>query len=122
MIVAGFGFRSSASAASLEDAFLKAAGTIAVDGLATADDKARGCVFQELSERLSISIVPVEAITLTAQTTQTQSSASHKARNTGSVAEAAALAAAGQDAILIVPRVKSSDGQATCALAKKEPS
>ena len=41
----------------------------------------------------------------------------------GSLAEAAALAAAGPGATLVVNRIISSDGMATCAIAQsKEPS
>ena len=55
---------------------------------------------------------------LTAQATSTQSPASRASRGTGSVAEAAALAAAGPGARLLSPRVISADGRATCALAE----
>jgi cobalt-precorrin 5A hydrolase len=50
--------------------------------------------------------------------TVTQSGASHRARRTGSVAEAAALVAAGPGATLLGARAVSGDRMATCALAE----
>ena len=48
MIVAGFGFRRDASAASLRDAFDRARGDHPVSGLATAADKAGTAQFRAL--------------------------------------------------------------------------
>ena len=124
MIVAGFGFRSAAPLESLFGAFEKAmqaapnAGPIG--GVATASDKAETDVFQAFAKSLSANFQGVEANDLEAQTTLTYSRASDAARGTGSVAEAAALAAAGAGARLLGPRVVSDDGMATCALAERE--
>ena len=52
MIVAGFGFRRDASAASLRDAFDRARGDHPVSGLATAADKAGTAQFRALSAAL----------------------------------------------------------------------
>ncbi|MDO5704180.1 MAG: cobalamin biosynthesis protein [Paracoccus sp. (in: a-proteobacteria)] len=113
MIVAGFGFTSTATADSLRAA-LDAA--IAATGLtpthaATAADKAAA---------LGVLNLPVIAVTNLPADTPTQSPASLAARVTGSVAEAAALAAAGPGARLAAPRVISSDRRATCAIAIRD--
>lgn len=113
VIVAGFGFRASATAASLADALARAAGGRVVAVHATVADKA-----DALAAALGIPVMPVATAVLAAQPTRTHSSASLNARGTGSVAEAAALAAAGPGARLLGPRVVSADGRATCALAE----
>ena len=118
MIVAGFGFRSSATVQSLMDAIARATGERVVESIATADDKAKSAVFKAVSEQLSVPVLAISAETLVAQVTSTQSEASRTVRGTGSVAEAAALAGAGPDARLLVLRIKSADGLATCALAE----
>ncbi len=117
MIVAGFGFRSAASMQSLEDAFARA-GQTAVDAIATAQDKSRSPVFQKFAKSIGARVIPINAEALTNATTMTQSKASQTNRATGSVAEAAALAALGPDAALQAPRFISSDRMATCAIAK----
>ena len=118
LIVAGFGFRGGATADSLADALDRAGGSAGVTSVATAADKARSPAFVGFSRRVSLPVRKVDPESLSRQQTATQSSASYAARSTGSVAEAAALAAAGPDAELIAPRVVSADGLATCALAK----
>ena len=119
MIVAGFGFRQSATADSLADALARSGG--AADALATPADLAEAAAFRALARRLRLPCRPVEPAALTAQATSTQSPASRASRGTGSVAEAAALAAAGPGARLLSPRVISADGRATCALAEGAP-
>ena len=114
MIVAGFGFRGAATVESLADAYAKAG---AAEVAATVEDKVPG-VFRAFAEGAGLSVRSVAAKDLTAQKTQTQSFTSLAERGTGSVAEAAALAAAGPGARLIVARVISDDGCATCALAE----
>ena len=118
MIVAGFGFRGSASVASLRDALSQASGTHKVTHLATVSDKANSPVFLAFSKTMGVPIAEVCATHLAAQQTQTQSTASQAARHTGSVAEAAALATAGPGARLLAPRSISTDRLATCALAQ----
>lgn len=117
MIVAGFGFRSGATADSLRDA-LAQTGAHLPDALATLDDKATMPAFTALADRLNRPVIPVADTALTHTETLTQSPASQAARNTGSVAEATALIAAGPGARLLAPRVISTDRLATCALAK----
>lgn len=119
MIVAGFGFRSSATLDSLSDAFARAGGC--ADVFATADDKAMAPAMVAFAETAGTVVIGVAADALTSQSTQAQSNASQIARDTGSVAEAAALAAAGPGARLLAPRVVSADRMATCALAEGDP-
>ncbi|NSX56834.1 cobalamin biosynthesis protein [Parasulfitobacter algicola] len=115
MIVAGFGFRAAASPASLQNALIKASQDHRPDALATVADKLDG--LQPLAETLDLPIISVSPPKLKAQQTLTQSKASDAARDTGSVAEAAALASAGPDARLVGPRHISDDRMATCAIA-----
>lgn len=124
MIVAGFGFRKAATVASLEDALRLARqwhdGHLSVACLATAGDKAESAVLRALALGLSLPIRAIDRADLIAQHTPTRSRASQAARGTGSVAEAAALAAAGEGSCILVPRVISADGMATCALAERK--
>jgi cobalt-precorrin 5A hydrolase len=119
VIVAGFGFRASATPDSLADALVRAGGEPGL--LATAEDKARTPAFRDFAQRLGLPVLGIDPTALAAQTTLTQSAASRAARATGSVAEAAALAAAGPGARLLGPRAVSGDGMATCALAEGNP-
>ncbi len=117
MIVAGFGFRASAGPESLASALART-GRHAPDALATAEDKAGSRTFRSLAAWMALPVIGVSAAQIMAQRTLTQSPASLAARGTGSLAEAAALAAAGPGARLLGPRVVSEDGCATCALAE----
>ncbi len=118
VIVAGFGFRATAEMASFEDGWARAAPDGAVDLMATAADKAGHPGLTALAARLGLRIVGLGPEALAAQRVVTVSEASVRARGTGSVAEAAALAAAGPGGRLLGPRVVSSDGRVTCALAE----
>ncbi|MEO0762475.1 MAG: cobalamin biosynthesis protein [Pseudomonadota bacterium] len=118
MIVAGFGFRGGATVASLADALDRAWPCGAVTLLSTVEDKAQRPTFLSFAETRALPIQPITKDDLAAQVTLTQSSAAKAARGVGSVAEAAALAAAGPSARLLGPRVVSGDGMATCALAE----
>lgn len=116
MIVAGFGFTTSATAASLRDAYAQTGqqADILATALAKADADCITCLSAELQAPLR-AIAPAD---LSAQTTLTHSDNSTATYNTGSVAEAAALAAAGPGARLLGPRTISADRRATCALAE----
>jgi cobalt-precorrin 5A hydrolase len=119
MIVAGFGFRQAASLDSLLDALDKARGTQAPGLLATAEDKAAAPAFQALSDHLHLPIRAIEQDVLAQVETPTRSATLRALRGSGSVAEAAALVAAGPGASLLGPRVTSADRMATCALATR---
>lgn len=114
MIVAGFGFTSRATLASFQGAFA-AAGSPRVTALATLADKAGALA--PLGRTLG---VPVVGVSPPLPDTPTRSLRSLAARATGSVAEGAALAAAGPGARLRGPRAVSPDGLATCAIAEKD--
>ena len=118
MMVAGFGFTSRATADSLRAALAATGHDGQIDQLANASDKAASPAMLDLSASLKTPINAVQTAKLQAQHTKTQSFVSRLMRRTGSVAEAAALAAAGPGAILITPRHISDDRMATCAIAK----
>lgn len=122
MIVAGFGFRRSATIESLRSVYELAARSHTVTALATANDKAQANCFTALAKSLDLPIHAITPAAISACETTTQSPRVLLERATGSLAEAAALAAAatGPDArtILITPRQISKDGKATCALAR----
>ena len=118
MIVAGFGFRKAATVASLRSALDAQAAGHEIAALATAADKATAQVFQDLSAELGLRVMAIPAAVLGEQVIITHSEVSISERNTGSLAEAAALAAAGPGAQLLGPRAISTDRMATCALAE----
>ncbi len=120
MIVAGFGFRAGAEPSSLQAALaLAQAGHPAVEALSVPGDKAHGLA--PLAQSLRLPLIPVDPHALEAVATPTRSLSSLAARRTGSVAEAAALAAAGPGARLLTPRHISPDRMATCAIAQSDP-
>lgn len=132
MRVAGFGFRAGASPESLRAALrlaLDRAGLQAVAGsltlIAAPRDKAGADCIQALAASLDLPVVPVAPGEMPAMATLTESARVRAARGTGSVAEAAALAAARQFAcgepVLVHPRVISPDRLATCAIARFMP-
>ncbi|WP_294332783.1 cobalamin biosynthesis protein [uncultured Sphingomonas sp.] len=111
MIVAGFGYRSGATLDSLRAALaLAQAGAPGVTHVASVPDK--------LPLLGGLGLRTIATPELGAIVTPTRSVASLAARGTGSVAEAAALAAAGPGARLLVARCISPDRMATCAIAE----
>lgn len=117
MRAAGFGFRAGAGAASLRDA-LERAGA-GVDLLATAAEKVEAPAFRTLARDLGLPVAGIAADCLARQRTLTRSPRVADRFGTGSLAEAAALAAAGPGARLVGPRVVSADGMATAAIAER---
>jgi cobalt-precorrin 5A hydrolase len=116
MIVAGFGFRSGVTLAALQDALARAGGSDGVTHLATLAGKA--VTLHPLARHLGLPVVEVDEETLQGHATLTQSARVEGLFGTGSVAEAAALAAAGPGARLRGPRAVSADGMATAAIAE----
>lgn len=110
MRIAGFGMNSRATADSLAAA-LRAAGP--ADALAALESHADRV--QPLARDLRLPLIRVALVA--GIPTATQSSRSLAAHDTGSVAEAVALVAAGPGARLAAPRVTSPDSNATCAIA-----
>lgn len=118
MIVAGFGFRAGVGLDSLRAALTLACEGVGPDLLATAAGKEHNAALRALADEMGLRIHPVMPERLIAQMTFTQSQASQTAHGTGSVAEAAALAAAGRNARLIAARHISPNRMATCAMAE----
>ncbi len=112
--VAGFGMRAGAGLDSLRRALELAAGG-PISGLATIAERADA--LRPLADEmgLPLRIVPVGGIV-----TPTQSMRVQARFATGSVAEASALVGAGRGARLIIKRVATADGMATCAIAEGE--
>ena len=119
VIVAGFGFRAAATVESLLSAYkMVVSSTRTPVCLAAPADKCRTDAFQCLAARLNMPIRAIAPADLERLVTQTQSAASRTARGTGSVCEAAALAAAGPDAQIKAARAISEDRLATCSIAE----
>jgi cobalt-precorrin 5A hydrolase len=114
MIVAGLGFRKGVSAGSLKAALDRVG---SADVLATAAGKEAEPGLLRLAQDLGLRIIPVTRDSLTAQGID-GSARVLALYGTGSVAEAAALAAAGPGARLVVGRTTGPDGRAVAALAK----
>ena len=121
MRFAGIGFRSAADLSSLQDALQKALSATdggVIDALVTEAAKARENVFRELAQVMRMPGMGVTQTDLAQMLTPTQSQRIQDQFGTGSLAEAAALAAAGPGARLLAERVVSSDGMATAAIAE----
>ncbi|WP_235532338.1 cobalamin biosynthesis protein [Sphingomonas sp. Leaf20] len=129
VIVAGFGFRAAAGLDALRAALATAQhGCPPVEILAVPQDKI--ALVQALADLLAadrvaaraggcpLTVIGVSPAALQAMRTPTRSIASIRHRATGSVAEAAALAAAGPGAVLLTSRHISADRMATCAIAR----
>ncbi|CAN0603620.1 unnamed protein product, partial [Ectocarpus sp. 12 AP-2014] len=109
MRVAGFGFRSGASVASLKDALAAAGGADGLNAIATAADKAQTLVFRSFALEMQLPVKFIAPSHIEAAQVTTHSAKSQTVRGTGSLSEAAALTAAGPDANLVAPRVISGD-------------
>jgi cobalt-precorrin 5A hydrolase len=125
MIVAGVGCRRGAPAADIEAAIRAALSRAdiaadALDGIATIAAKNAEIGIQEAAKKFGVSVVLVSDADLQAAEprTHTRSERVREIAGVSSVAEAAALAAAGASARLISPRLVF--GSATCALAASE--
>ncbi|WP_294391398.1 cobalamin biosynthesis protein [uncultured Sphingomonas sp.] len=114
MIIAGFGCRAGATPASLRSA-LALTGARDVTALAAPSDRAH--LLMPVAEALGLTLIPLAPDILSGVETPTRSPTSLATRGTGSVAEAAALAAAGPGARLLVTRRIAPDRMATCAIA-----
>jgi cobalt-precorrin 5A hydrolase len=118
MKVAGLGFKKDVTLAALREALLAAGGTEGLAAVATISDKADAEALKLLARECGVPIRAVPADLLASIETPTQSQRITEAFGTGSVAEAAALAAAGPRARLIARRVVSQDRTATAAIAE----
>ena len=125
MIAAGVGFRRSVAADEIvllvEDALRQASLRLEeLSKLATIEPLAALPAFMEAARRLCLTATPVGELALAAAASgvRTQSARSLAAHGVGSVAEAAALGAAGPGSTLVLERIASPS--ATCALARLE--
>ncbi len=126
MIVAGVGCKRGAPASDIEAAIRAALAHAdiaadALDGIATIAAKSAEVGVQTTAKKFGVSVVLVSDADLHAAEPRTQTRSERVRALTGfsSVAEAAALAAAGPSARLMCPRLVM--GTATCALAASEP-
>lgn len=118
MKVAGLGFRQDVTLASLREALAAAGGADGLAAMATVSDKADAEPLKQLARECGVPIRAIPADVLASVDTPTQSKLVTEKFGTGSVAEAAALAAAGPRARLIATRAVSQDRTATAAIAE----
>ena len=121
MSVAGLGFRAGSRVDSLRAALHAAqqAHSAPLTALATAADKADHPALLQLAAELRLPIIPIH-LPLLANQAATPSAHVPARYGAHSVAEAAALAAAGPAGVLRVGRCVSPDGMATAALASSQ--
>jgi cobalt-precorrin 5A hydrolase len=122
MIVAGVGFRRGTPAGEIEEVVALALerlglGAGKLGALATLADKAGEAGMRDAARRLSLPVVACErdAMLAVADRVTAISPRAEAAVGVPSVAEAAALVAAGPSAVLLLPRVATAS--ATCAIA-----
>lgn len=119
MRVAGIGFRGAASVSDLRAALAAAQGDRPpVQAIVTEASKARAEVFRAFAADLGVPGLGVPLVDLAEMITPTQSQRIQDKFGTGSLAEAAALAAAGPTAVLVAARAVSGNGMATAAIAE----
>ena len=120
-VIAGLGFRRD-SPAEFFVAVIRDAGAQSgrrVDALAVPEFKADEAGVQAAARTLALPLIRVARAALKGAQgrCQTRSDAARAATGFASVAEAAALAAAGADSRLLLPRI--ANARATCALAEE---
>jgi cobalt-precorrin 5A hydrolase len=122
-LVIGLGFRDQASAQSIAEVLASVVADAALPGVASAiavpEDKAAhtGLLTAAHAAHLPIETVAAGAMAAADPRLTTRSEQVEKYRGVSSVCEAAALAAAGAGARLVVARVVSADRHATAAAA-----
>ncbi|MGY4507965.1 cobalamin biosynthesis protein [Bradyrhizobium sp. USDA 3650] len=118
MKVAGLGFKKDVTLGSLREVLMAAGGPEGLAAVATVSDKADAQALKQLARECGVPIKAIAAEMLVSIDTPTKSKLVAEKFGTGSVAEAAALAAAGPGARLIATRVVSRDRTATAAIAE----
>lgn len=118
MKVAGLGFRRDVTLASLREALIAVGGLDGLAAVATISDKADAPALRSLAHELGLPIKAIPADVLVNIATSTQSECVRAKFGTGSIAEAAAVAAAGRSARLISTRTVSQDRTAAAAIAE----
>ena len=116
--IIGCGFRQNASLESFESALSKLPKTDHYSGICVPEDKIAHEALCAFAKKLALPIYGIKKDAIASAITDTQSAKIIKARHTGSVAEAAALAIFKTPARLITARAISSDRYAVCAIAK----
>lgn len=124
MIVAGVGFSSTCRPEELADLVrqAQAAARRTATVLAAPGWKAEADCLTTAAELLALPVLAIDrdALAKAEGRILTQSAVSRAATGVGSIAEAAALAAAGPGSRLMLPRISSA--HATCALSEGVPS
>ena len=118
--IAGFGFRSMANIDSLVNALNKASAQHKIAGFSAPADKINHSALRELARIYGLPLFAVENELMKSIETVTKSTVVIEKRQTGSVAESAALAFFKGPAKLLEPRKISDDGLAVCAIAEGE--
>ena len=118
LFVIGYGFRKNASIESFESAFSKLPRIEYYSGICVPDDKISHKALCEFAKKMVLPVYGIKRDAIASAVTLTKSAKIIEARNTGSVAEAAALAIFKTPARLIAARAISSDKYAVCAIAK----
>jgi cobalt-precorrin 5A hydrolase len=126
MIAAGIGCKRGAAASDIEAAIRAALASArikadALDVIATIEAKSAEAGIRAAAEKFGVTLIVVPELELAAASGRVETHSERVAAlaGVGSVAEAAALAAAGPASTLIVPR--RIVGAATCALAVSPP-
>ncbi|MCJ2133965.1 cobalamin biosynthesis protein [Methylobacterium sp. J-026] len=121
-LIAGIGFRRGTGADEIAALIARALGQVGaargdLTAVATAADRAVEPAIRQAAARFGLSPCPVAPEALSARDGDlvTRSARIERLRGVGSLAEAAALAAAGPESRLALPRIASNG--ATCALA-----
>lgn len=121
-VIAGIGFRRRTGADEMVGLIREALDRVglpheALRAIATAADRADEEPVRRAAEVFSLVPIPIEAQAMIAvdDRVPTRSSRITESRGVGSLAEAAALVAAGEGGRLVLPRIASAG--ATCALA-----
>ncbi|MGU3452765.1 cobalamin biosynthesis protein [Methylobacterium sp. 391_Methyba4] len=122
LLVAGIGFRRGTDADEIAALIERALAALGADrssltAVATAADRAAEPAIRAATARFGLSPQPVAAAALQARDAEivTRSARIEQLRGVGSLAEATALASAGPQSRLALPRITSAG--ATCALA-----
>ena len=122
MIVAGIGYRQAATLDDLREAVALTGAT--PHALASVAAKTRGAALIALAQELDLPLIAIDEERLPLVQTRTASDRIKARFGTGSLAEAAALLAAGANdkdiaARITVPRVQTKNGMATAAIAER---
>lgn len=115
--VAGFGHRAAATADTLRDLLTQAEAAAGGPVSALSSLPAKAAPGEPLHALAAERGLPLLGVAVAGIATPSQSARVLARLGTGSLAEAAALAAAGPGARLMLGRITSADGMATCAIA-----